>query len=592
MTKRRRVALGGGVALAATLVSGTAAQARDPIVVTNTDDTGTGSLRDAVTQANGALGLDSITFASGVTGTITLGQEIPITDQVIINGPGQRNLTISGNDHSRIFDINATATILGFTFTGGKDVGGGAIKVDSGTNLSLGFSTITGNDATTGVGGGIWGAGDDVDIAVSQSTISGNKGAKGGGIYSSGAHGYTKVLASTLSGNQATTDAGGGGIFSSGGTTAGTERYLSLGQATLANNTAVAGGYASGGGVRALHGTVYLRDAIVGHNNAVVTGSRDISLGTGADIDAAFSLVQDASGLPASNITGQDPKLGPLQNNGGPSDTLMPAADSPVIDKGSTGIQDHDQRGLPLKFDFPGIANSSETGADASDIGAVERQAPVVSSVSPGSALPGSSVTISGTNLDGASQVLFGSTPAAFVTQPDGSLSAVVPGGSGTVDVHVVVGGAASDTAPGDQFTFLIPPQTPAGGQGSTLGALSLTGPVKVGKDSVSFTVKCASGDCSGAGALTTVERLRGKSVIGLSKRTRTKTVGVGKKSFKVAAGKKKTVTIKLNGGGKKLLRRFGKLPVRLKVTAKKANGKSATVKSKRVVFHAQRKKH
>ena len=57
--------------------------------VTNTQDSGTGSLRDAIAQANAHSGADKIAFASAVTGTILLTSgPLTITDDVKINGPG------------------------------------------------------------------------------------------------------------------------------------------------------------------------------------------------------------------------------------------------------------------------------------------------------------------------------------------------------------------------------------------------------------------------------------------------------------------------------------------------------------------------
>ena len=73
--------------------------------VTNLDDSGPGSLRQAVIDANAAAGPDTITF--GVTGIITLTSgSIPVTDAVTIQGPGSAQLIIDGNANSRIFSIN------------------------------------------------------------------------------------------------------------------------------------------------------------------------------------------------------------------------------------------------------------------------------------------------------------------------------------------------------------------------------------------------------------------------------------------------------------------------------------------------------
>jgi hypothetical protein len=83
--------------------------------------------------------------------------------------------------------------------------------------------------------------------------------------------------------------------------------------------------------------------------------------------------------------------------------------------------------------------------------------APVVSGVSPSSGPVdgGTSVTIAGTDLAGATEVDFGGVAAGFTANPDGSLTAVAPpGAAGTVDVIVTTDGGASATGPADQFTY------------------------------------------------------------------------------------------------------------------------------------------
>ena len=75
--------------------------------VTSLADSGAGSLRDAIGQANAAPGADTITF--GVTGTITLASTIPILGPLTIQGPGAASLSISGNDAVRIFSISDIA---------------------------------------------------------------------------------------------------------------------------------------------------------------------------------------------------------------------------------------------------------------------------------------------------------------------------------------------------------------------------------------------------------------------------------------------------------------------------------------------------
>src|SRR6185436_8360492 len=102
--------------------------------VTNLNDAGAGSLRQAIADANGAVGADTITFQAGLTGTIglTTGQ-LYIGDSVDIQGPGAAVLTVSGSNSSRVFYLyNSAATldvsISGLTVTAGNAViGGGKI---------------------------------------------------------------------------------------------------------------------------------------------------------------------------------------------------------------------------------------------------------------------------------------------------------------------------------------------------------------------------------------------------------------------------------------------------------------------------------
>src|SRR5262249_3019659 len=129
------------------------------IPVTNNLDSGPGSLRQAVIDANTNPGADTIVFVKGVSGTVKLTSgELLIKDSVTINGPGANQLAVSGNDASRVFDIAATATmnvtISGLTITHGyaADRGGGiANRADlthaGGANLTLTGDVFTQNVA-------------------------------------------------------------------------------------------------------------------------------------------------------------------------------------------------------------------------------------------------------------------------------------------------------------------------------------------------------------------------------------------------------------------------------------------------------------
>ena len=122
--------------------------------VLNLADGGAGSLREAVQAANAAPGADTINFAAGLTGTVTLSSgELSITDDLGIGGPGASQLTVSGNHLSRVFRISGSTTdvaISGLTIADGLASGrtalGGGLFNDGG-HLTLTAMTFTGNQA-------------------------------------------------------------------------------------------------------------------------------------------------------------------------------------------------------------------------------------------------------------------------------------------------------------------------------------------------------------------------------------------------------------------------------------------------------------
>ena len=188
--------------------------------VTNTDDSGSGSLRQAITDANAAAGPDEIVFAVTPPSTISLLSALPsIMGPLTVTGLGAANLTIRRDPGAagnfRIFDITAAATpavtITGVTLTGGHPVGsGGAILLQGPVTLTVEDSVITGNTATTvnGGGGGI-AAGTDSSLIVRRTIVDGNvAGGPGGGI----TLGETELVLledSTVNGNVAGNHGGG-----------------------------------------------------------------------------------------------------------------------------------------------------------------------------------------------------------------------------------------------------------------------------------------------------------------------------------------------------------------------------------------------
>jgi hypothetical protein len=113
------------------------------LTVLNNLDSGTGSLRDAIATASTN---DTIAFDPSLNGqTITLTSgELAISQNLDLEGPGASQLTISGNDASRVFDISrrTVVTIAGLTITHGRADASAPIQPSSGGGI-LNYGTLT-----------------------------------------------------------------------------------------------------------------------------------------------------------------------------------------------------------------------------------------------------------------------------------------------------------------------------------------------------------------------------------------------------------------------------------------------------------------
>jgi predicted outer membrane repeat protein len=276
----------------------------DTLADTNTGVGNTGSLRYVIGQVNKGSGGDTINFSgAGATGTITLTSALPaIAESVTITGPGANVLTVSGNNAVTVFTINSgvTVSLSGLTIANGIGTAGGGIN-NSGT-LTVSNCTFSGNTVSSW-GGGINNGG---TLTVSNSTFSGNTtGNGGGGIANSGT---LTVNNSTLYANTASGD--GGGILNGSGT-------LTVSNSTFSENSAGNGG----GGIYVYSGTVTM-------TNSIVAGNTDNGSGqTGND---CYGCTLSGTNLISTSSSSPSPMLGPLQYNGGPTETMMPLTGSPA----------------------------------------------------------------------------------------------------------------------------------------------------------------------------------------------------------------------------------------------------------------------
>ena len=278
--------------------------------------------RDLVIVNNNAGNGETISFQAGLTGTITLTSgELSINKGLMIQGPGEKLLTISGNNASRVFNIamvNFDVTLSGLTIANGKAAGsaarGGAILSDndgtfiSGT-LNLINCTLSGNSASasgdssgnSANGGAIYtyfGA-----VNVMGSTFSGNSAtangpaeyvsASGGSIYAN--VGAITIIGSTFSGNSATatgpgtsTSVLGGSIFAGAGD-------LTITGSKLLNNSASASGATNNQTVQG--GVIFNNIGVLTVTNSALAGNSATASGNGYCSVSGGAFFVNSSGL-------------------------------------------------------------------------------------------------------------------------------------------------------------------------------------------------------------------------------------------------------------------------------------------------------
>lgn len=318
--------------------------------VTKTADTADGvcdadcSLREAIIAANALTGADTIAVPAGVYTLTIAGRgedagatgDFDITDALAINGADARTTIIDGGGLDRLFDLTGSVitSLSDLTIRNGNpgiDKAGGISNRS--TTLTISDVMLTGNTAD-GNGGGL-DAGGASTTTITNSTISDNSSTsnRGGGVFSQGTLSLTNV---TVSGNAARF---GGG--------------LNCAASCTATNVTVTANSAStdGDGIRTQDaGSISLKNSIVADNAAGQECSGTVvSLGNNLSSDGTCSLTGPGDKPNTS------PLLGPLQDNGGSTDTHELLAGSPAIDAGTNvGCPATDQRGVARPIDGDG----------------------------------------------------------------------------------------------------------------------------------------------------------------------------------------------------------------------------------------------
>jgi hypothetical protein len=390
---------------------------------------GTGlSLRDAILQARANPGKEYIIqLGAGTYNLAIQGNE----DSIFSDAPGNvddivlrtgdldvdRRITIVGISPQetiidasslgdRIFHVRSGGflNVENVTIQGGSLVpeapspDGGGIYVESGAGATLKNTIVRDNDNNANNGGGI---GNDGVIEITDSWILDNSsGDDAGGIYNTGTMTITN---STISGNYADAaaieilEAGGGGIYTTGGVlvirnstisgnitgdTGGGILHEGSAQTTIINSTIVDNTSQAGGGILSVESSaspVVLKNTIVAGNKNFLGNVPIGDIEGYFSDDSSYNLIGDGNGILINgvnnNLTGDllnplDPKLGPLQDNGGLTPTHAVLEGSPVINAGNNNYTQIRTLGtLPLVTDQIG---SARIIGGTVDIGSVE----------------------------------------------------------------------------------------------------------------------------------------------------------------------------------------------------------------------------
>ncbi|VTS04758.1 choice-of-anchor Q domain-containing protein [Tuwongella immobilis] len=368
--------------------------------VSNLEDTGTGSFREALIAANTTPGEDTIVFQNGLGGSVKVLSQLVISDSVQIIG--NSSITFDGQKVSNLFSIQNTSVSfdrVNFTQSISPTVGA-TLEIDSKSIVTLNQTSIVNNRSNEGTirnygslqinGSNISDNRDSAivnfgNLTIRSSLFTNNISPSTGGAIRN--FGSLNISTSTFSDNRASAD--GGAIFlgitdpddvmviqnstfidnwsvnGTGGAIASrfvpTSAPIQILSNTIVRNeatTAQIQDSPQGGGI-ALNGTVNatLRNNLIAENRRGPIDQQVLDDVVGTITNSSFNLLSVGEGAVGitngvnRNQVGSianpiDPKIGILTNNGGPTATVAIQAASPARNQGEIAGDASDQRGI------------------------------------------------------------------------------------------------------------------------------------------------------------------------------------------------------------------------------------------------------
>jgi CSLREA domain-containing protein len=303
------------------------------------------TLRDAVAGANAAGSGNG--FVDVPAGTYTVGSPLSVTKGITITGDGARTTRISGGNTTQVFTIANTSTTIpaklqALTIADGETTNaGGGLAISGSGPVEITDSAIVDNHVTNNVGAGIV-VGQDGDVTINRSLIARNSTSlNGGGLFlrhnDAGTTGTTTLIINTTIAQNTAND--GSGIYAQRGVTD-HPNVADLRGVTVARNTSTNGAMLTGDPASGTNaGGVYTKLTLVADPLQGATCAPGVDL-----VDTGDSVeTSTACGFPTAH-TSQGVALGPLEDNGGPTDTMALGNGSQALDVG-TLFTENDQRG-------------------------------------------------------------------------------------------------------------------------------------------------------------------------------------------------------------------------------------------------------